>query len=67
MSRSASSTSGDLFIPTPQRETQDLLQFESPDKDTTVDYSFLRDKPLETCYDILCDNQTFQVDTLAKI
>ncbi len=54
---------GDLFIPTtPAKETHDLLVFDKADKQGDVTpWAFIKDRPLETCYDLLCDNATFQV------
>ena len=65
--------SGDLFIPTtPAKESHDLLVFEEgqgqSSQNTEVkeegqrSWAFVKDKPLETCFDVLCDSQTFQVD-----
>ena len=64
--RSASNLStGDLFIPsTPARESHDLLLMDEGEghKDMkSSDWMFIKDKPLETCYDLLCDSYTFQV------
>ena len=62
MSRSTSNLgSGDLFIPsTPAKESHDLLLFEEQ-KDRNPAWALIKDRPLETCYDVLCDTNTFQV------
>ncbi|CAH1783668.1 unnamed protein product [Owenia fusiformis] len=56
------SDSGDLFIP--RAESQDLVQLE--DK-STLEWSFIKDKPLETCYDVLIDNKSFQQKELDRV
>lgn len=70
MSRSISQNKvGDLFIPsTPAKETHDLVVFEdqqgaegAPSGISSSAWAFIQDNPLETCYDLLCDNLTFQV------
>ena len=62
MSRSTSNLgSGDLFIPsTPAKESHDLLLFEEQ-KDRNPAWALIKDRPLETCHDVLCDTNTFQV------
>ena len=62
--RVSSTEGGDLFIPTtPAKETNDLLQFDDNKKEDGKESRchLMRDKPLETCYDVLCDNSSFQV------
>jgi len=59
---------GDLFIPsTPAKETNELVDFENhslPGSGST--WSFIKDRPLETCYDLLCDSSTFVVGLIAE-
>ena len=63
VSRSVSQTAlGDLFIPsTPAKEAHDLLVFEEGQTEGATGWSLVKDRPLETCHDILCDSSTFQV------
>ncbi len=50
-----------MFIPsTPAKESHDLLQFDEQ-KDRNPAWALIKDRPLETCYDVLCDAPTFQV------
>jgi len=57
---------GDLFVPcTPGREgLQDLVLFEGKQTTTSpgsdVSWLFIKDRSLETCYDVICDNVTFR-------
>jgi hypothetical protein len=64
----SASHSGDLFIPsTPAKENQELVSFEdenaaaSANDDKKNEFAYLKDFPLETCFDVLVDGQTFQV------
>ncbi|KAK2143923.1 hypothetical protein LSH36_799g00015 [Paralvinella palmiformis] len=69
---SSSLSSGDLFFPsTPGKESHDLLLLDESqghsDQDKAINWSFLKDKPLEICHDLLCDNDTFQKYQLERI
>ena len=56
------SSRGDLFVPsTPARETNDLVDLGESEQDKV--WSFVKDRPLENSFDVLCDNNTFQVNT----
>ena len=63
MSRSTSNLgSSDIFVPTtPAKESHDLLTFGDEVKDRNPAWALIKDKPLETCFDVLCDASTFQV------
>ena len=67
IARSASQMDAtDLFIPTtPAKESHDLLNFDPEQTKESLrgpSWTFIKDRPLETCYDVLCDSQTFQVN-----
>ncbi|XP_064630114.1 WD repeat-containing protein 11-like isoform X2 [Lineus longissimus] len=64
--------STDLFIPpTPQtRDVNDLVTFDdnkSADSDASSEWKWVKDKPLETCHDLLCDSASFQKYQLDRI
>ena len=59
---------GDLFIPTtPAKEAHDLLVFEGQANSAAGSWAFIKDRPLETCYDLLCDSSTFVVGVLGLL
>ena len=64
---SSKSSFNDIFVPTtPAKESQDLLTFENASA-SGESWSFVKDKPLEMCYDVLCDNQTFRTYELRRV
>lgn len=73
---SSSKSLSDLFVPTtPAKESQDLLVFEDAQKQSAketpsvekVSFAFMKDKPLEMCYDVICDSQTFRTYELRRV
>ena len=62
---SQSQSEGDLFIPNaPVRNgSADLVSLE--DDDSSRSWSFLKDRPLEARFDLLCDSSTFQVSSVS--
>ncbi|XP_013381759.1 WD repeat-containing protein 11 isoform X1 [Lingula anatina] len=64
---SSSSGSGDLYKP--GSSSCDLVQLDDDQSevDKTQAWRMIQDQPLETCYDVLCDNQTFQKYQLDRI
>ena len=61
---SKSQSQGDLFIPTALSvdNCDDLVTFEG--QDSSRSWSFIKDKPLESRFDLLCDSPTFHVSSM---
>ncbi|KAK2170890.1 hypothetical protein NP493_1127g02083 [Ridgeia piscesae] len=64
---SHSQSQGDLFIPTtPVKDSGgDLVSLE--DEDRSRSWSFIKDRPLEARFDILCDSLTFQKQEMGRL